>query len=85
MKHQPSPRTFTLFSISLLATTCLLLAGLFLPDLVLAQDPPPPAFGPQPGQVPVDGGLALLAAGGAGYAIKKMRDRKRHKDSFRSN
>ena len=62
---------------------CLLLAGLFLPDLVLAQDPPPPLFVPQPGQVPVDGGLALLAAGGAGYAIKKMRDRKREKDLFR--
>ena len=46
-------------------------------DLVLAQDPPPPAFGPGPSQTPIDGGLALLAAGGAGYAIKKFRDRKK--------
>ena len=50
---------------------------LFFPDLLLAQDPPPPALGPGPSMVPVDGGLALLAAGGAGYAIKKFRDRKR--------
>ena len=50
---------------------------MFFPDLVLAQDPPPPMFGPGPSQTPVDGGLALLAAGGAGYAIKKFRDRKR--------
>lgn len=77
MKHQLSSWTLTLFSITLLATMCLLLAGLFLPDLVLAQDPPPPAFGPGPSQTPIDGGLALLAAGGVGYAMKKMRDRKR--------
>ena len=50
---------------------------MFFPDLLLAQDPPPPAFGPGPSQTPVDGGLALLAVGGAGYAIKKLRDRKR--------
>ena len=50
---------------------------MFFPDLLLAQDPPPPAFGPGPSATPVDGGLALLAAGGAGYAIKKLRDRKR--------
>jgi len=50
---------------------------MLFPDLLLAQDPPPPAFGPGPSQTPVDGGLALLAAGGAGYAIKKLRDRKR--------
>lgn len=48
-----------------------------MPDLLLAQDPPPPMFGPGPSQTPVDGGLALLAAGGAGYAIKKFRDRKK--------
>lgn len=32
--------------------------------------PPPP--GP-PTRVPVDGGLALLAAAGAGYAVRKLR------------
>ncbi len=34
--------------------------------------PPPP--GPPP-RVPVDGGLALLAAAGAGYAVRKLRNR----------
>lgn len=38
------------------------------------QDPggPPP---PPPEQIPVDGGLALLAAAGAGYAVRKLRQR----------
>jgi hypothetical protein len=31
--------------------------------------PPPPD---DPSQVPVDGGLALLAAAGAGYAVRKL-------------
>lgn len=30
-----------------------------------------------PGQAPIDGGLGILAALGGGYAIKKLRDRKR--------
>jgi hypothetical protein len=34
-----------------------------------AAPPPPP---PPPDQVPVDGGLALLAAAGAGYAVRKL-------------
>lgn len=34
---------------------------------------PPDLPGP-PDQVPVDGGLALLAVAGAGYAIRKLRD-----------
>ena len=55
------------------------LALMMMPDLLLAQDPPPPMFGPGPSQTPVDGGLALLAAGGAGYAMKKFRDRRRAK------
>ena len=33
--------------------------------------PPPP---PPPPQVPVDGGLALLAAAGAGYAVRKLNE-----------
>ena len=53
-------------------------AFMMMPDLVFAQDPPPPPmFGPGPSQTPIDGGLALLAAGGAGYAMKKFRDRKK--------
>ena len=54
-------------------------AFMMTPDLVLATDPPPPMFGPGPSQTPVDGGLAFLAAGGVGYAMKKFRDRRRAK------
>jgi len=40
-------------------------------------DPPsafePPDFPPNPAPVPVDGGLALLALAGAGYAARRMR------------
>lgn len=31
-------------------------------------------------QVPIDSGLGLLAAAGAGYAIKKLRDRRINED-----
>lgn len=37
--------------------------------------PPPPP--PPPPPVPLDGGLTLLALAGAGYAGKKLRDRRR--------
>jgi hypothetical protein len=40
-----------------------------------AMEPPPPGppgGGGPPPQVPVDGGLALLAAAGAGYAVRKL-------------
>ncbi|HKK26373.1 MAG TPA: hypothetical protein VJ941_12145 [Gracilimonas sp.] len=30
-----------------------------------------------PDQTPIDGGLGLLAAAGGGYALKKLRDRKK--------
>jgi len=44
-----------------------------LPDLATAQPPPPmPA---KPTQNPIDGGLALLAAAGGAYAIKKLREK----------
>ncbi len=50
-----------------------LLTGLLLfPELSAAQPAPP---GP-PSPTPIDGGLALLAAAGGGYAIKKLKDRK---------
>lgn len=42
----------------------------------LAQDPGP---GPDPGgdpDVPIDGGIALLAAGAAAYGIKTLRNKK---------
>lgn len=43
-----------------------------------SQPPPPPSFPDKPKQTPIDGGLALLAAAGAGYAIKKLKDQKNH-------
>jgi len=39
-----------------------------------SQPPPPPD---KPNQVPIDGGLGLLAAAGGAYAIKKLRDKKK--------
>ena len=70
-------KSFNKLTITLLLTSVVAVLMMVLPDILLATDPPPPIFGPGPDQVPVDGGLALLAAGGAGYAIKKLRDRKR--------
>ena len=70
-------KSMNTLSITLLLIGVATVVMLFFPDLLLAQDPPPPALGPGPSMVPVDGGLALLAAGGAGYAIKKFRNRKR--------
>ena len=39
-------------------------------------NPPPPLLPGGPTQTPVDGGLLALGAAGAGYAIKKLRDRR---------
>ena len=44
------------------------------PDIVLAQDVPPPMLPGGPAQTPVDGGLLALGAAGAGYAVKKFRE-----------
>lgn len=50
----------------------LLLMGLLLctPELLWAD---PPVFPGNPDQVPVDGGLGLLAAAGGAYAWRKLR------------
>lgn len=51
------------------------------PPPVAERAPTPGGTAPSPGngpaQVPIDGGLGLLAAAGAGYAAKKLRDRRR--------
>ena len=51
-----------------------LVVGVSLP--VSAQDVPPPMLPGGPDQTPVNGGLLALGAAGAGYAIKKLRDRR---------
>jgi len=56
----------------------ILFAVLILPDLSIAQAVPPPP--PAPGnQVPIDGGLGILAAAGGAYALNKLRQRKAQK------
>lgn len=42
---------------------------LIIPELISAQ----PSFPDDPEQIPIDGGLAILTAAGAGYALKKFR------------
>lgn len=46
---------------------------------VSAQTPPPLPF--MPDQAPIDGGLGFLAAAGGAYAVKKIRDRKKARES----
>jgi len=53
----------------LLGITVVILTG----DLSFAQ-PPPPAL-PNIDQAPIDGGLGLLAAGGAAYAWRKIKNK----------
>jgi len=59
---------------TLITFTLLLMIVIALPELLSAQ---PPGLPGSPEQVPIDGGLALLAAAGGGYAIKKLRDKKK--------
>lgn len=57
----------------LIGLMVLLFTGI-IPDIVLAQDVPPPMLPGGPNQTPVDGGLLALGAAGAGYAVKKFRE-----------
>ena len=49
-----------------------------IPNVISAQ----PSFPDNPEQIPVDGGLALLTAAGAGYAIKKFSKKRQDNDSL---
>jgi hypothetical protein len=51
----------------------LMLVALFFGVQDLVAQPPPPTLPGMPDQAPIDGGLGLLAAGGAAYAWKKLR------------
>ncbi len=55
----------------------LALVALFFGAHDLIAQPPPPTLPGMPDQAPIDGGLGLLAAGGAAYAWKKLRSRNR--------
>ena len=48
--------------------------ALFITELAIAQ----PRVPPEPSQAPIDGGLAILAAAGGAYALKKLRDRNKN-------
>jgi hypothetical protein len=60
-----------MMKIKILQITVILIV-LLLPQLLHAQ----PGFGDDVGDVPIDGGLSLLLAAGAGYGIKKMKESK---------
>lgn len=62
---------------ALLTTLVILCVMLCLPSLLQAQAlPGDPGTDPDP-QVPIDGGLSLLLAAGAGYGLKKVHDMKK--------
>jgi hypothetical protein len=62
-----------------LSYTLLTIAIAFLvPMLAIAQGGPGP-IPPDPNDVPIDGGLSLLLAAGAGYVAKKGYDAKKKK------
>lgn len=53
-------------------------AAICAPAIVNAQDPGQGADGPvATTNVPFDGGLTMIVAAGAGYAIKKARDKRK--------
>jgi hypothetical protein len=57
---------------TVLSLLALVAVVLLLPDALFAQ---PPGLPGAPSQAPIDGGLGLLAAGGAAYAWKKLRNK----------
>jgi hypothetical protein len=58
---------------TLIYITLAIAFAVLLTTVLMAQPNLPAA----PSQAPIDGGLSLLAAAGGGYAIKKLRDRKK--------
>jgi len=50
---------------------------LVIPEMISAQ----PSFPDDPDQIPIDGGLALLSAAGASYAIHKFKNTRKKADS----
>ncbi len=54
-----------------------ILLVLLISSIAIAQ----PSLPAAPGQAPIDGGLSLLALAGGGYALKKLRDRRKNEAS----
>jgi len=52
--------------------TLMMILVMLLPVLVHAQSDP----GGDPDTAPIDGGLSLLIAGGVGYGVKKVREKR---------
>lgn len=67
MKEKRKKMLYFLLGISF----CLVVV--ILPDVIVGQ---PPGFGGGEQEIPIDGGLGILAALGGAYAIKKLRDNK---------
>lgn len=61
------------YILMLLTLLSALLLLCFSPELLFAD---PPIFPDNPDQVPIDGGLGLLAAAGGAYALNKLRQKK---------
>jgi len=57
--------------------TLLVIAVLLMPALLHAQGPDGTPGDPD---APIDGGLSLLVAGGVGYGIKKMREKRKEQE-----
>ncbi len=72
MKLKPGLKTLIVISAFTLTTT------------ILSAQPGGPGGDPDPPptSVPFDGGLSLLVAAGAGFAIKKARDNRRRKQEI---
>jgi len=68
MTSKPNNMKNKLINITLL-TICFL-----IPVLPLLAQPTPPS------DAPIDGGLSLLIAGGVGYGVKKLREKRKKND-----
>jgi len=65
------------FNTTTVITLGIICCMLILPSLLHAQGP---GFGDDTDDVPIDGGLSLLAAAGIGYGVKKYRQRNKQQD-----
>lgn len=63
-------KTITSVFITLLMASIIIV---LIPEVGFTQAPPPPG---DPAQAPIDGGLALLAAAGGAYGLKKLKHKK---------